>query len=224
MINSLAKLGGITAALVIGLSVASFAVGGGHQTKKKMETKTLVVGGGCFWCIEHNFEMLKGVVDVESGYAGGPVLPVTYAQVCSGQTGHAEVVKVKFHPSEISEADLLRIFFTLHDPTQLNRQGPDSGTQYRSVVFYTSEEEKALAKRVMQEITDAKLYRGKIVTTLEPLKNYQAAEAYHQNYFVKYEHATPAERATMNAGYCQVVVAPKVAEFRKKYASKLKSH
>lgn len=222
MINSLAKLGGLTAAIVIGRTVASFAFGGINQTKKKMETKSLVVGGGCFWCIEHNFEMLKGVVDVESGYAGGAKLPVTYEQVCSGMTGHAEVVKVNYHPSEISEADLLRIFFTLHDPTQLNRQGPDSGTQYRSVVFYTSEEQKALTQKIMKEITDAKLYRGKIVTTLEPLKNYQAAEDYHQNYFVKYEHATPQQRAMMNAGYCQVVVAPKVAEFRKKYASRLK--
>ena len=209
------------------LLVIIFAVTTGYgqsktQTKQKMETKTLVVGGGCFWCIEHNFEALKGVVDVESGYAGGARTPVTYEQVCSGTTGHAEVVKITFHPEEVSEADLLRIFFTLHDPTQLNRQGPDSGTQYRSVVFYENAEGKASAESIIKEISKARIYSANIVTKLEPLKNYVRAEEYHQNYFVKYEKATPQERMMMNAGYCQYVVAPKVAEFRKKYASKLK--
>ncbi|MFO0046033.1 MAG: peptide-methionine (S)-S-oxide reductase MsrA, partial [Armatimonadota bacterium] len=156
------------------------------------------------------------------GYAGGARTPVTYEQVCSGTTGHAEVVKITFHPEEVSEADLLRIFFTLHDPTQLNRQGPDSGTQYRSVVFYENAEGKALAESIIKEISKARIYSANIVTKLEPLKNYVRAEEYHQTYFVKYEKATPQERMMMNAGYCQYVVAPKVAEFRKKYASKLK--
>lgn len=211
-------------AFTVGLALLllPFAMGQTNTNQKKMETKTLIVGSGCFWCTEAIFEDLIGVVDVESGYAGGRFFPVTYQQVCSGQTGHAEVVKITYRPSEVSAADLLRMFFVTHDPTTLNRQGPDTGTQYRSVIFVRDEEEKELATKILKEISDAKIFPSKIVTTIEPLNQYQPAEAYHQDYFEKYEKATPAKRATMNAGYCAAVVAPKVQKFRQKYASKLK--
>jgi peptide-methionine (S)-S-oxide reductase len=214
-------VGSLLAALV-GVSLVFGGIAQGKTVKKKMETKSLIVGSGCFWCTEAIFEDLKGVVDVESGYAGGFVTPVTYEQVCSGRTGHAEVVKITYKPEEVSEADLLRMFFVSHDPTTLNQQGPDYGTQYRSAIFYANQAEKELGAKIIKEISDAKLYSGKIVTTLEPLSNYQAAEEYHQDYFEKYEKASPAKRATMNAGYCSAVVAPKVAKFRQKYAAKLK--
>jgi peptide-methionine (S)-S-oxide reductase len=189
---------------------------------KKMELSTMVIGGGCFWCVESIYEDLKGVVKVESGYAGGSVPNPTYQQVCSGQTGHAEVVKITFNPEEVSAADLLRIFFTVHDPTTLNRQGNDYGTQYRSAIFVSNEDEKALALKIMKEVTDAKIWPNRLVTTIEPLRTFYMAEDYHQNYFAKFEKATPAEKAKMNAGYCQFIIEPKVRKFREKYAAKLK--
>ena len=210
---------------LISLGVALVVTGaslGQTGVKKKMDLKELVIGGGCFWCVEAVLEDLKGVEKVESGYAGGHIFPVTYEEVCTGRTGAAEVVKVFYHSDQISSADILKMFFVSHDPTTLNRQGPDSGTQYRSVIFYSTPEEKALAQEVIKDITAEKLYANKIVTTLEPLENYQRAEEYHQNYFAKYEKATDAERARMNAGYCAYVVSPKVTKFRQKYASKLK--
>lgn len=184
--------------------------------------KTMVVGGGCFWCMESLFDPLKGVIEAENGYAGGDPAGASYEQVSMGNTGHAEVIKVTFDPSQVSEEDLLKLFFTAHDPTTLNRQGPDSGTQYRSVIFYASPEEKALAEKVIKEVTDAKLWRNRIVTTVEPLKNYTRAEEYHQNYYEKYEKATPEERSHMNAGYCAAIIEPHVREWRKKLADKLK--
>lgn len=184
--------------------------------------ETLVIAGGCFWCVEGVLEQLIGVDSVESGYAGGTTKNPTYKDVCSGETGHAEVVKVTFDPAKITAKDLLRIFFTVHNPTTLNQQGGDYGTQYRSAIFYRTPEEKALAESVIKEVTDAKIWKDKIVTSLEPLTEYYVAEDYHQDYFKKYETASPAERSTMNSGYCQVVIAPKVLEFRKKYASRLK--
>jgi peptide-methionine (S)-S-oxide reductase len=190
--------------------------------KKKMEGKSLVVAGGCFWCVEAQFEELKGVLDVESAYVGGKSDKVTYQEVGMGDTGHAEAVKIVYDPKAVSEADLLRIFFVAHDPTTLNRQGPDSGTQYRSAIFYSSPEEKALAEKIIKEVDDAHIYKSKIVTTLEPLKNYVRAEEYHQDYFKKYEKATDEERSHMNAGYCSFVVSPKVQNFRDKYKDKLK--
>lgn len=188
----------------------------------KMEGKSIIVAGGCFWCVEAQFEELKGVLDVESAYVGGASMNVTYEQVCGGDTGHAEAVKITYDPKIVDEADLLRIFFVAHDPTQLNRQGGDSGTQYRSAIFYTSPEEKALATKIIHEIDAAKIYRNKVVTTLEPVKNYVRAEEYHQDYFKKYEKATDEERSHMNAGYCSVVVSPKVQHFREKFRDKLK--
>ena len=181
---------------------------------------SLIVGGGCFWCVEAILEDLKGVYSVESGYAGGAKPNPTYSEVCSGTTGHAEVVKVYYNPKTISGADILRVFFATHDPTTLNRQGPDSGTQYRSVVFYSSQEELNLAKKIVAEVS--KIYSAPIVTTLEPLKNYSRAEEYHQDYFAKYEKATPSQRSQMNAGYCSAIIEPKVRKFREKYFAKLK--
>lgn len=186
------------------------------------KTDALVVGAGCFWCVEGVFEMLEGVQTVVSGYAGGRIPNPTYEQVCSGATGHAEVVKITFEPKVISKRDLMRIFFTAHNPTTLNRQGNDVGTQYRSAIFYSSGAEKTLAQEVMAEVTKEKLWKDPIVTTLEPLKEFFVAEEYHQDYFVKFEKATPAQRAKMNASYCAAVVAPKVLEFRRKYAGRLK--
>lgn len=184
-------------------------------------TQTLVVGGGCFWCIETMFEQLRGVYDVESGYAGGDVKNPTYMMVMSGQTGHAEVIRITYLPREISLDDLLRVFFLAHDPTQLNRQGPDVGTQYRSVVFYENETQKRAFERIRTEIKKEELYDRPIVTTLEKLKNYTRAEEYHQDYYAKFERATPEERAKMNVGYCTYVVSPKVEAFRRKFIDKL---
>ncbi len=184
--------------------------------------KSLVVGGGCFWCVEAILEDLKGVYAVESGYAGGRSLNPTYDQVLTGMTGHAEVVKVFFDPKVISADDILHVFMVTHDPTTLNRQGPDEGTQYRSVIFYTNPEEKALAEKIKTEMKS--VYKAPIVTTIEALKNYTRAEEYHQNYFVKYEKATPAQRSRMNAGYCSAIIEPKVRKFREKYIDRLKKN
>jgi peptide-methionine (S)-S-oxide reductase len=184
--------------------------------------QTLVVAGGCFWCVEAIFEDLKGVHSVESGYAGGSAENPTYQMVLTGSTGHAEAVKIVFDPKTVGADDLLRIFFTTHDPTTLNRQGNDVGTQYRSAVFFANEDEKALARRIIDEITAEKVFDRPIVTTLEPLTAFYPAEDYHQDYFEKFERATPEERAKMNAGYCSAVIAPKVAKFRAKYADRLR--
>lgn len=184
--------------------------------------KTLVLGGGCFWCVEGLFQELVGVVDVESGYAGGTTLNATYEEVCSGKTGHAEVIKITYDPNLISSADLLHIFFTVHDPTTLNRQGNDVGVQYRSVIFYTTDTEKSLAQQVINHVQDEKIWPNPVVTSLERLNNYIPAEAYHQDYYAKYEKADEATRAKMNGGYCSAIIAPKVAKFRAKYAARLK--
>ncbi len=190
----------------------------GKNPSKSMESSaTVVLGAGCFWCIESQLETLKGVLDVESGYAGGTSKNVDYSSVSGGKTGHAEVVKVKFNPKILSEADLLRIFFVSHDPTQLNRQGGDYGTQYRSAVFYATPEERLLAEKIKAEISKAKLFDSKIVTTIEPLKNYVKAEDYHQDYYAKFAKATPEEQSKMNSGYCSYIVSPKLEKFRKQF-------
>jgi peptide-methionine (S)-S-oxide reductase len=177
---------------------------------KNLETATL--GAGCFWCVEAVFDDLKGVADVESGYAGGKVKNPTYREVCSGLTGHAEVVQIKFDPQEISFADVLRVFFTVHDPTTLNRQGADTGTQYRSAIFYHSEQQKQTAHEIIEEITAERLYDDPIVTEVTEFTNYYPAEDYHQEYFAN----NPTQP------YCAAVVAPKVRKFRDKFASRLK--
>ncbi len=175
-------------------------------------TETAVLGGGCFWCLDAVFRDLDGVIEVESGYAGGAGANPSYEEVCSGRTGHAEVVRVTFDPAKLPYADLLRVFFTIHDPTTKDRQGNDVGTQYRSVIFVQSDAQRATAETVMKEIADAKLYRGKIVTELAGSAPYYPAERYHQDYFEN----NPAQ------SYCMFVVAPKLSKFRKRYADRLK--
>ncbi|MBK8465509.1 MAG: peptide-methionine (S)-S-oxide reductase MsrA [Chloracidobacterium sp.] len=180
------------------------------MTNANLETATLAAG--CFWCVEAVFDDLKGVEDVVSGYSGGHTENPTYQQVCSETTGHAEVVQIKFDPSELSFADLLRVFFTVHDPTQLNRQGNDIGTSYRSAIFYHSEEQKRTAEEVIAEITAEDIYDKPIVTEVTAFGKFWPGEDYHQEYFAN----NPAQP------YCAAVVAPKVAKFRQKFAARLK--
>lgn len=196
---------------------------GPEDAKAAPGSKTLVVAGGCFWCLEPLFEMIKGVSAVEVGYAGGNRAGVTYEQVSMGTTGHAEVNKITYDPKQVGAADLMRIFMTIHDPTTKNAQGPDYGPQYRSAIFYATPEEKALAEQVIKEITAAKIWDRPIVTTIEPLRNYTRAEEYHQNYYRKYQKASPEELSTMNSGYCKVVIEPKVKKFRQKFKNLLRS-
>ncbi|RIK38750.1 MAG: peptide-methionine (S)-S-oxide reductase [Chloroflexi bacterium] len=177
---------------------------------QRREVATL--GGGCFWCLEAVYDELQGVESVESGYAGGHVVNPTYRQVCTGATGHAEVVQVTFDPQVISYEEILRVFFTIHDPTTLNRQGNDVGPQYRSAIFYHSPEQKATAEKVIQELNQAKLWPNPIVTEVAPFTEFYEAEEYHQEYFANNPYQP----------YCQVIIAPKVAKFRKEYLSRLK--
>jgi peptide methionine sulfoxide reductase msrA/msrB len=174
--------------------------------------ETAVLGGGCFWCLEAVFEELKGVEGVVSGYSGGTVPNPTYEAVCSGKTGHAEVVRVTFDPSVVSFEDLLHVYFSIHDPTTLNRQGADVGTQYRSAIFTHSPDQKTAAEGVIREITDKNVWDRPIVTQIAPLEAFYPAEAYHQRYYQR----NPSQ------GYCQIVIAPKVAKFRKQYLERLK--
>jgi peptide-methionine (S)-S-oxide reductase len=178
----------------------------------KTEHEIATLGGGCFWCLEAVYERLDGIASVQSGYAGGTVPSPTYEQVCSGTTGHAEVVQVQFDPSVLSYREVLEVFFTIHNPTTLNRQGADRGTQYRSVVFYHSPEQEATARAVIQELMDERVYEDAIVTEVKPLTAFYPAEQYHQEYF----------RRNPNQPYCQAVIAPKVAKFRAKYAARLR--
>jgi peptide-methionine (S)-S-oxide reductase len=180
------------------------------ETNKHLETATL--GAGCFWCVEAVFDDLKGVEDVVSGYSGGHTENPTYREVCSETTGHAEVVQIKFDPAELSFADLLRVFFTVHDPTTLNRQGGDIGTSYRSAIFYHSPEQKQTAHEIIEEVTAERVYNDPIVTEVTEFTNFYPAEDYHQEYFAN----NPAQP------YCAAVVAPKVAKFRQKFTDKLK--
>ncbi|MBN1149096.1 MAG: peptide-methionine (S)-S-oxide reductase MsrA [Anaerolineales bacterium] len=182
-----------------------------EQAHNGLEVATL--GGGCFWCLEAVFEQLKGVERVVSGYSGGSVVNPSYKQVCTGMTGHAEVVQVSFDPQAISYGDLLRIFFTIHDPTTPNRQGADVGAQYRSAIFYHDPAQKATAEQVIREIEAARIWNGRIVTEIAPFERFYPAEDYHQEYY-RNNSAQP---------YCQVVIAPKVAKFRKQFIDRLKS-
>lgn len=175
-----------------------------------METATLAAG--CFWCVEAVFDALNGVEDVVSGYSGGHKDNPTYQEVCSETTGHAEVVQIKFDPEVISFADILRIFFTVHDPTTLNRQGNDIGSSYRSAIFYHSDEQRQTAEEIISEITAEGLYENPIVTEVTAFDKFWPAEDYHQEYFAN----------NPNQGYCAAIVAPKVAKFRQKFASRLK--
>ena len=178
-----------------------------------MATETATLAGGCFWCLEAVYDQLKGVSSVVSGYAGGKTPNPTYEAVCGGRTGHAEVVQIEFDPAVISYQNLLDVFFTIHDPTTLNRQGNDVGTQYRSAIYTHSPEQKAAAERTIAALNEAKLWPTRIVTEVTPLDVFYPAEDYHQKYFVKH----PSQ------GYCQVIIAPKVAKFRSKYLAQLKA-
>jgi peptide-methionine (S)-S-oxide reductase len=173
---------------------------------------TAVLGGGCFWCLDAVFRELDGVLAVESGYAGGHPASPSYEQVCSGRTGHAEVVKIEFDPAKLEFADLLRVFFTIHDPTTRDRQGNDVGTQYRSVIFCQTPEQRSTADAVVAELASAQIFDAPIVTEIAGAAPFYSAETHHQDYFERNE----------NQPYCLFVVAPKVAKFRKAFANRLK--
>lgn len=176
------------------------------------QREVATLAGGCFWCLEAAFSELKGVERVESGYAGGSVANPSYEAVCTGKTGHAEIVQVTFDPEVISFGDLLYVFFTIHDPTTLNQQGGDVGTQYRSAVFYHSPEQKMEVERVIAELTAGKVWDDPFVTEVKPLDKFYPAEEYHRDYY----------RRNPTQGYCRAVIAPKVAKVRKLYFDRLK--
>ena len=176
------------------------------------QREVATLAGGCFWCLEAAFQDLRGVERVQSGYAGGRVANPSYEQVCTGTTGHAEVVQITFDPRVVSFDDLLHFFFTIHDPTTLNRQGADVGTQYRSAIYYHTPEQRAAAERVIAELQREHVWDDAIVTELKPLESFYPAEEYHRDYF----------RRNPNQGYCSAVIAPKVAKVRKLFLDKLK--
>ncbi len=179
----------------------------------QIKDETATLGGGCFWCLEAVFDNLKGVKDVVSGYSGGGLPNPTYREVCTGNTGHAEVVQVIFDPAELSYADLLRVFFSIHDPTTLNRQGADIGTQYRSVVFYHSPEQKKEAEDVIREMDRLTVWEKALVTEVKPFEAFYPAEDYHQEYY----------QNNSRQPYCQIVIAPKVSKFRRQFVDRLKA-
>lgn len=182
------------------------------QSAPQPAREVATLAGGCFWCLEAVFDDLQGVESVVSGYAGGHVLNPSYKEICTGRTGHAEVVQITFDPAVVSFRDLLHVFFTIHDPTTLNRQGADVGTQYRSAVLYHSLQQKAIAEQVIAETNAAGIWGAPIVTQVAPIDAFYPAEDYHQEYY----------RRNPYQPYCQVVIAPKVAKFRKHYVERLK--
>src|SRR6187431_1584769 len=184
------------------------------KTKKMTESnfETITLGGGCYWCVEAIYENLKGVKSVVSGFSGGKITNPSYEEVCSGTTGHAEVVQITFDKNVTNLDEIFKVFFTVHDPTTLNRQGADRGTQYRSVIFYSNEEQKTDAKSIIAELNNAKVYQNPIVTTLEPFTKFYKAEDYHQNYYAN----------NKNQPYCQMVIQPKLEKFEKVFKDKLK--
>ncbi len=205
-------------AILIIMAMITTIVGYGQKPTKESMTTTnaglqkATFGNGCFWCTEAVFLNLKGVTKVESGYSGGRVKNPSYREVCTGTTGHAEVIQITYDPSVISYSDLLEVFWNTHDPTTLNRQGADEGTQYRSVVFYQNEEERRTAEAYKKQLEVSHVYKDPIVTEITPLTNFYPAEDYHQNYFA----------LNQNAGYCQYVIRPKVEKFKKQFKDKLK--
>jgi peptide-methionine (S)-S-oxide reductase len=178
----------------------------------KEDLKTATLAGGCFWCLEAVFDEVKGVESVESGYSGGQVADPSYRDVCTGRTGHAEVVKVTFDPAVVSYRDLLNVFFAIHDPTTLNRQGADTGTQYRSAIFYYDDEQKAVAEQLIKELNDQHIWDKPIVTEVSHFDKFYIAEDYHQEYYANNRFQP----------YCMAVVAPKVSKFRKHFLEMLK--
>ncbi|WP_269237452.1 peptide-methionine (S)-S-oxide reductase MsrA [Flavobacterium flavigenum] len=184
----------------------------GFSQKKTVDIETITLGGGCYWCVEAVYENLNGVKSVVSGYAGGKTVNPTYEEVCTGKTGHAEVVQITYDKNITNINEIFKVFFTVHDPTTLNRQGADVGTQYRSVIFYTNEEQKKAAQNIIAELNKAKVYDSTIVTKIEPLTKFYKAENYHQNYFAN----------NKNQPYCKMVIQPKIEKFEKVFKDKLK--
>jgi len=200
--------------LIILLCFSIYSVDGQNNKPKNMneELQLATLGSGCFWCTEAFFLRLKGVESVVSGYSGGKVKNPTYREVCTGLTGHAEVIQVKFDPKVITYEEILEVFWNTHDPTTLNKQGNDEGPQYRSVVFYHNDEQKKVAQQYKDQLAKSGVFKSPIVTEITPFKVFYAAEDYHQNYYA----------LNPNQGYCQYVIRPKVDKFNKQYASKLK--
>ena len=202
----------ITTAFLIG----NACNGNKYEQKQLMTMDTkyeiAILGAGCFWCVEAIYSQVKGVVKVESGYSGGYVTNPTYKEVCMGNTGHAEVVQVTFDPDIISFAEILEIYFKTHNPTMLNRQGADVGTQYRSVIFYGSEKQKVVAEEIIERLNKAKIWNDPIVTAVEPYKNFYKAEDYHQDYYVN----------NKNQQYCRMVITPKLEKFKTIFKEYLK--
>jgi len=194
-----------------GLLLTAGAGEGLSMTNDNNKTETATFGGGCFWCVEAIFEELRGVSQVRSGYAGGAGA-TNYQEVCSGESGHAEVVQVTFNPDELAFRELLQVFFAVHDPTTLNRQGADVGTQYRSVIFYHDTGQRAVAKALISELDLEKAYKDPIVTEVSPFDTFYVAEAYHQNYYAN----------NQSQGYCRAVISPKLEKFRKEFGDKRK--
>lgn len=173
---------------------------------------TITLGGGCFWCVEAVYQMLDGVIKVESGYSGGTVKNPSYREVCTGSTGHAEVVQITFDPAKTSIDEILKVFFTVHDPTSLNRQGADVGTQYRSVIFYRNEKQRKIAKSIIDDLNNNHVYNRPIVTELSPFTSFYKAEDYHQDYY----------NQNKEAPYCRLVIQPKLEKFEKLFKDRLK--
>jgi peptide-methionine (S)-S-oxide reductase len=184
----------------------------GRKPQMAAKNEVATLAGGCFWCLEAVYDQLRGVEDVVSGYAGGRVAAPSYEDVCTGRTGHAEAVQITFDPEAVSYRDLLNVFFTIHDPTTLNRQGADVGTRYRSAIFYHTPEQKQIAEQTIAELTAEKVWTNRIVTEVTPFTEFYPAEDYHQEYYVHNPYQ----------GYCQIVIAPKVAKFRKHFMEQLR--
>jgi methionine-S-sulfoxide reductase len=182
------------------------------QTGNSSSIDTLTLGGGCFWCVEAVYEMLDGVVKVESGYSGGTVKNPSYREVCTGMTGHAEVAQITFDNSKTSIDEILKVFFTVHDPTTLNKQGPDVGTQYRSVIFYRNDHQRKIAKSIIDDLNNNNVYLKPVVTQLVPFTNFYKAEDYHQDYY----------NQNKEAPYCRLVIQPKLEKFEKLFKDRLK--
>lgn len=190
----------------------ALSLNGFAQNKKASNLETITLGGGCYWCVEAVYENLDGVKSVVSGFSGGKVANPSYEEVCTGTTGHAEVVQITYDKNVTDINEIFQVFFTVHDPTTLNRQGADVGTQYRSVIFYKNEEQKKTAQSIIAELNKAKVYNSPIVTKVEPFKAFYKAEDYHQNYYAN----------NKNRPYCKMVIQPKIEKFEKVFKDKLK--
>lgn len=190
----------------------ALSLNGFAQNKKASNLETITLGGGCYWCVEAVYENLDGVKSVVSGFSGGNVANPTYEEVCTGETGHAEVVQITYDKTVTDINEIFKVFFTVHDPTTLNRQGADAGTQYRSVIFYKNDEQRKAAQSIIAELNKAKVYSSPIVTKVEPFKKFYKAEDYHQNYYAN----------NKNQPYCKMVIQPKIEKFEKVFKDKLK--